>query len=163
MKKYSRNEIYQITSKYAYSPLQFSASLFCTHYHLSEKKLFSIFQKAIIEWIISDEMLKLLKEKVNSDSTLQKGKKFFNRIKTYQKKRKEFHFSKKDTKYYALDFSASNLSLKEYAKFHSMPLTLLTNTLEKAMDEKLLSDDDAISLRVKAISDLENNSTYTDF
>ena len=153
LKSFSRAEIFDIASKYAYLPNAISTDSFCLHYHISYTLLFRLLKKAIVESVISDAIVDELKEKLKNDSFYQNAGFSFlyfkNQIGKYETKRTSFHFSKKQTRFYAKDYVASPLSMKEYAKANYMTQELLLETLQRANKKHFIEESTVIALKLK--------------
>ena len=155
LKDFSRAQIYKIASEYATSPYYITASYFCQMYNIKEGVFRNILKKAIVESVIPETQIEFMVDKSAKNAYEHGGEGgrqlTIRNYNWYKYQRSIFKFNNKLTIQYAENYAKSPLSLTEYAKLNYMTKELLSSTLKRAIEEKLINEETIAALNLKEV------------
>lgn len=162
VKDFSRKEIHGIAM--LYSDGLYTYHDFCDQYNASQNTFYSILSRAVVEWIVSDDVADRIKHVSAANSVLKveviskNGKKASNAgqrgLQAWDKrfiKREHFQFPKSEAKKIAEDYAESPLPKYDFARESYMPVRLLSQTLKRAIIFNWVSDSLVEALESKAL------------
>lgn len=156
VRKFSKAQIAEIANYYADPKTKHARDYFAEKYGINHKRFYAILEKAIIQGIVSDEIVKAMKYKAENNAREKVGNKAINRTREHysriMKQRKEYQLPKKQAVKIAKEYSITSVPKSEFARKNYMTVELLNRTIKRCIIENLIEDDVVRVLEMKSLA-----------
>lgn len=163
-KDFSRKQIWGVATKYAFTEKEYSHEYFERDLGISTGTFYTLLKKAVIENIVDDEIVDMMKGKAKYNASLHAGEKGAKRSENHyeflKKKRAIYMLPKDEAIKITMKYCETVRSKKEFARENCITIKLLNRTILKSIVESWVSDE--IVMRIKKRS-LRRNPDALEF
>lgn len=155
-KDFSRKKIAKIATQYAETNFAYSHDYFSREYNISKGTFYTVLEKAVIENIVDDKIVKMMAQKAAHNSQEKANEAGKQRsAKHYEYlilKRKQYMPPKKQAIMWTIEYAYCKYSKNDFVTKNFITIALLNRVIYKAIVENWVTDEIVKILKEKSLN-----------